>query len=33
MKVNNVFDDSGKSLQELIEQFLLIFYNDTLENS
>ena len=28
MKVTSVFDENGKSLQEIIEQFLIAFYNE-----
>lgn len=33
MKVNSIFDESGKTFQEIIEQFLVIYYNDKLVKS
>jgi len=30
MKINSVFDDNGKTFQEIIEQFLVAFYNEML---
>jgi len=29
MKIENHFDESGKTFQEIIEQFLIFYYNDT----
>jgi len=31
MNITNTFTENGKTLQEVIEQFLIIFYNDYLE--
>lgn len=31
MKVTSYFDDKGKTFQEIIEQFLLLYYNENLE--
>lgn len=28
--VNSYFDEEGKSFQELIEQFLVLYYNESL---
>lgn len=31
MKItNNVFNENGKTFQEIIEQFLVLYYNETL---
>ena len=30
MKVKSYFDEKGKSFQEIIEQFLVLYYNETL---
>lgn len=32
MKITNNFNVDGKTLQEIIEQFLVIFYNENVEN-
>ncbi len=28
MKIKNTFNESGKSFQEIMEQFLIIYYNN-----
>lgn len=28
MKVNSYFDDNGKTFQEIMEQFLVFYYNE-----
>jgi len=30
MKIESVFDENGKTLQEVMEQFLIIYFNETL---
>ncbi len=30
MIIESVFDENGKSLQEIMEQFLIIYFNETL---
>lgn len=29
MDIEHVFDENGKSLQEIMEQFLIIYFNET----
>ena len=29
MNIERVFDENGKSLQEIMEQFLIIYFNET----
>ena len=29
MKIERFFDENGKSLQEIMEQFLIIYFNET----
>ena len=29
---NSIFDENGKTFQEIIEQFLLVYYNEGLVN-
>ncbi len=29
MDIERVFDENGKSLQEIMEQFLIIYFNET----
>ncbi len=29
MKIERLFDKNGKSLQEIMEQFLIIYFNET----
>ena len=29
MKIERLFDENGKSLQEIMEQFLIIYFNET----
>lgn len=29
MIIESVFDENGKSLQEIMEQFLIIYFNET----
>ena len=31
MKIISTFDENGKTLQEVMEQFLIMFYNDIIE--
>ena len=31
MKVTSYFNEKGKTLQEIIEQFLVIYYNETIK--
>lgn len=33
MKINSYFDDNGKTFQEIMEQFLVLYYNETLGKS
>ena len=28
MKITSTFDENGKTLQEIMEQFLILFYNE-----
>ncbi len=28
MKITSTFDDNGKTLQEIMEQFLIIYFNE-----
>ncbi len=30
MIIESVFDENGKTLQEIMEQFLIIYFNETL---
>lgn len=30
MKITSTFDENGKTLQEIMEQFLIIFYNENI---
>ena len=30
MKITNTFDENGKTLQEIMEQFLIIFFNENI---
>ena len=30
MKITNTFDENGKTLQDIMEQFLIIFYNENI---
>ena len=30
---NNIFDEKGKSFQEIMEQFLIIYYNELVVES
>ena len=30
MIIESLFDENGKSLQEIMEQFLIIYFNETL---
>lgn len=30
MIIESVFDENGRSLQEIMEQFLIIYFNETL---
>ncbi len=30
MKINSYFDEKGKTFQEIMEQFLILYYNETL---
>ena len=30
MKVNSYYDEKGKAFQEIIEQFLVIYYNENI---
>ena len=30
MTIESVFDENGKTLQEIMEQFLIIYFNETL---
>lgn len=32
MKITCVFDENGKSLQEIMEQFLIIYFNENYLN-
>ncbi len=31
MKINNHFNENGKTFQEIMEQFLVLYYNEILE--
>lgn len=28
MKITNTFDENGKTLQEIMEQFLIVYFNE-----
>lgn len=30
MKITSTFDENGKTFQEIMEQFLIIFYNESI---
>lgn len=30
MKITSTFDENGKTLQEIMEQFLIIYFNETI---
>ena len=33
MKITNTFDENGKTLQEIMEQFLIIFFNENISEN
>ena len=33
MKITNTFDENGKTLQEIMEQFLIIFFNESISEN
>ncbi len=33
MKITSIFDEKGKTLQEIMEQFLILFYNENITNN
>lgn len=33
MKITSTFDENGKTLQEIMEQFLIVFFNDNCEEN
>ena len=32
MKIISTFSENGKTLQEIMEQFLILFYNESISN-
>ena len=33
MKVTNIYNENGKTLQEVMEEFLILFYFDYIDNN
>jgi len=33
MKITSTFDENGKTLQEIMEQFLIIYFNENISES
>lgn len=33
MKITSTFDENGKTLQEIMEQFLIIYFNENITES